>query len=245
MRKQIPLLLEHALRYSAEHFHLHAGIKGVCKAIAGATRSTKHSLMLVLGAPLSGKTHLAVYAAEVASTTGRETHFFEGSELLQWIAANPHENPYEGAVSHNSAFIVDDTDRLFQHIWQRGTSALLVDFIERCKAQQALLIFFVPKAITNYNLDSHVLSQLRGAAEYEIGAPHLSDIDPLLDLIARQRGVLLTPFKRTFLTKRITQGIPEIVECLSRLTETTASERKSSTSLTRLAEVFPPPPQTE
>lgn len=241
MRKQIPLLLEQALRYSAENFHLHAGIKGVCRAIAGATRSAKHSLMVVIGSPSSGKTHLAVYTAEVANTSGRETHFFEGSELLQWIAANSDES----AVTPASAFIVDDTDRLFQQIWQRGTSALLVDFIERCKAQQALLIFFLPKAVTSYNLDSHVLSQLRGASEYEIGAPEPQDIDSLLDLISRQRGVLLTPFKRTFLTKRITQGIPEIVECLSRLTESTASERKSSTSLTRLAQVFPPPPQGE
>lgn len=235
MRKQIPLLLEQSLKYSAENFHFHEGIKPLLKAVDVATQKQGFSILLAVGGKQSGKTHIGVHCAEFTNTSGRSTLWIEGSEVPGWWKREPDDDaiPWKGAV------VVDDAHRLFEYVQMERNSRPLADFIERCRRRRAFLLLLSAHPLDTYKFDEQITGRIKPSSIFELGAPGERDLDALLDLIARQRGVRLTAYKRSFLLKRVPREISAIVECLHRLEEKTASETKASTSLSRLAEAVP------
>lgn len=235
MRKQIPLLLEQSLKYSAENFHFHEGIKPLLKAVDVATQKQGFSILLAVGGKQSGKTHIGVHCAEFTNTSGRSTLWIEGSEVPGWWKREPDDDaiPWKGAV------IMDDAHKLFEHLQRERNARPLADFIERCRRRRALLLLLSAQPLEIYNFDEQITGRIKQSSIFKLGTPGDGDLDALLDLIARQRGVRLTPFKRAFLLKRVPQDVSALVDCLTRLEEKTASERKATTSLNHLAEVTP------
>jgi chromosomal replication initiation ATPase DnaA len=237
MRKQIPLLLEQSLKYSAENFHFHEGIKPFLKAVDAATQKQGFSILLAVGGKQSGKTHIGVHCAEFINTSGRSTLWIEGGEVPEWWQREPDDDaiPWKGAV------VVDDAHKLFERLQKERNARPLADFIERCRRRRALLILFSAKPLDAYTFDEQITGRIKPSSIFDLGAPGEGDLDILLDLIARQRGVRLTPYKRSFLLKRVPREVSAIVDCLFRLEEKTASEPKSSTSLSHLAEAISTP----
>ncbi len=235
MRRQIPLLLEQSLKYSAENFHFHEGIKPLLKAVDAATQKQGFSILLAVGGKQSGKTHIGVHCAEFINTSGRSTLWIEGAEVPGWWQREPDDDaiPWKGAV------VVDDAHKLFEFLQKERNARPLADFIERCRRRRALLIMLSAKPLEVYKFDEQITGRIKTSSVFELGAPGDRDLDALLDLIARQRGVRLTAYKRSFLLKRVPRDISAIVDCLYRLEEKTASEVKATTSLSRLAEAVP------
>jgi chromosomal replication initiation ATPase DnaA len=228
MTEQIPLYLPQPLRYATSNFMVHGGCWDVVEALRTAFQRPGFSLSVVIGARGLGKTHCSIYGADLASSLSRPAQLLDGEGCLTWI----EQNPKDLALTQNGALVVDDGNKFLSMLRNSGP---FVELVEKCRRTNTALVFFSECNPQELGCDDHVMSRVRSGVQTLIGHPHERELDPLLDLLARQRGIFLSPPKRAFLLKRVGRTLPELVDCLQRL-DVDVAEHSPVTAFSALAQ---------
>jgi DnaA family protein len=137
--------------------------------------------------------------------------------------------------------VIDDADLC---LGEGGCQGILVDLIERISRQKGSLVLIGaadPEAIAT---SPQLRSRLNAGLYLAIEGPKEKELDPLLDVIAKQRGLQLSESKRAYLLKRVERTIPALVTCVERV-EDGASLGDASTSFHKLSEALTVEPSEE
>jgi chromosomal replication initiation ATPase DnaA len=130
--------------------------------------------------------------------------------------------------------VIDDADLC---LGEGVCQGMLVDLIERISRQKGILVLIGaadPEAIPT---SPQLRSRLNAGLYLAIGGPKEAELDPLLDLITKQRGLQLSESKRAYVLKRVERTIPALVDCVERV-EDGASLGDASTSFHKLSEAL-------
>lgn len=205
---QLALNLAVKLRYDAEHFVLHGGVKELHDALIRRVQSEPSSAAWVVGPARSGKTHFAIRLSDTIAKAGFLPRIIDGVQLEHALV--------DDGVKQGYVTIVDDADRYFSQVLP-GSSGPFVSFWEKCRQRGAHIIFLSTSLTDALPCDEHAMSRLAASAGYELLVPAEEDIDALLDSMSRQRGLNLSEVKRDFLTRRLRRDVPSLEEYLDRL----------------------------
>ncbi len=221
MVAQLPLSLSHSIRYSSAAFIEHAGVREPVATVEKLAAARGFSLIYMVGAKGSGKTHLAVYL--VGKIQGeRAARFVAGQEVLSWYSEDLPEAPFEGG----EVLVIDDADLFLE---TSGSSGVFVDIVERLANADGTLVLLGSKFPEKVACGAQAKSRLTSGLHVVLGNPRDSDLDKLLDLMTKQRGLQLKESKRSYILRRVTRTLPALVECVERLDEG-AEAFSSSTS---------------
>jgi chromosomal replication initiation ATPase DnaA len=109
-----------------------------------------------------------------------------------------------------------------------------VDVVERLANADGTLVLLGSKLPEQIACAPQCKSRLSAGLHVAIGSPQDADLDTLLDLITKQRGLQLKESKRSYLLRRVTRTLPALVECVDKLDEGTELG-SSSTSFQALS----------
>lgn len=220
MVAQLSLSMSQSLRYSSAAFIEHAGVREAIEAVEKLAPSRGFSLIYIVGAKGSGKTHLAVYLVGKLMAE-RAARLVAGGDFLGWAANELPESPFAGG----EVLVIDDADRLLE---TSGASGPFVDVVERLANADGTLVLLGSKLPEQIACAPQCKSRLSAGLHVAIGSPQDADLDMLLDLITKQRGLQLKESKRSYILRRVTRTLPALVECVDKLDE--GSELGSSST---------------
>lgn len=202
---QLPLPLIPKLPYSAENFLLHQGVRELCSQLITVLQQPRFRIGFVFGAPRTGKTHLSVRLVSELSSLGIFPRMGEGQQFTTWLATLRHETPAKAG----ELFIIDDAQEFLMRT-HPGESGQLVSWIEELRVAKGGVLFLSSKKIEELPCDDHVKSRLIPGSGFVIEAPAEGDIAELIRLMAKQRGLYLTPRRVGFLAHRLGRDIPAL-----------------------------------
>lgn len=206
---QLPLNIAHCLAYSPDNFVCHAGVAGIVDYLRSAQGFT---VLYVTAGARRGKTHLSIKLADQLTSQGRYPRLSEGRDFARLV----DEFIVSGAVGSHEFFIVDDAQEYLLTVTP-GNSGPFVSFFELLRKAGAGIVFLSATAIEALPCDQHVTSRLIPGAGFEIGDPAEEDIAPLIDKMAKQRGLALKEREVAYLLKRIGRDIPSIEQYFQKL----------------------------
>ena len=90
-------------------------------------------------------------------------------------------------------------------------------FVEQLRIQGKKLVLLGRSAWSKLPCDEHVQSRLAAAQQYQLGRPAEDDIEGLLALLARQRGLQLNGRKLAYLKKHLGSDVPAFEDYLDKL----------------------------
>ncbi len=208
--RQLPLPILAALSYGPDGFIRHAGVRAVLEECFALGQSSAFALRYVEGGSRAGKTHASLRLHADFVDWGREVLLLDGTGGRDAVG-------FRGRTpTSNLVVIVDDADRYFDALKPEDEGGF-VSLVEELRAVCGKLFLFSGKPIAELRVDDHVLSRLRLAAGLRIEAPGEEEVRPLLELLARQRGLRLKPRELGFLQKRLGRDIKSLEYYLERL----------------------------
>lgn len=199
--EQMQLNIVARLPYSPSSFVLHAGVSELLRRIEAQLGLGGFRALYVQGDSRAGKTHLALRLAESLYSFNQEVSLVEGARLLH--------GPATIQVRPKEVMLIDDS-HLYLETLLAGESGPFVDFVERCRAGGAPLVLFGRYELSDYLFDEHVRSRLLPGGELRIGEPAHEDIQPLVESMARQRGLVMSARRAAILAKRLPRKIAQI-----------------------------------
>jgi len=203
--QQLSLELQHPLVYSAESFYLHEGSKNLCTRLEVALHGKGYSTFFIVGEKRAGKSHLLVYLHEQSSKAGLFPKIIEGKDFLAWM-----QNSNSQAKDYNEEVIlVDDVDHCFNDL-PAGASGPFVALVEKLRHKNCTLIMTSTLQIEELPCDQHIVSRLREGNVEFLSAPAEEDLWPILQAIAKQRGLKLNDRKASFLQKRLPRNLADL-----------------------------------
>lgn len=218
---QIPLNISSYLSYHPANFVLHGGAHEAVSLFfklfemgpQASSAAPVFRSMLVVGAPRSGKTHLSLYLADEVIKRGGFPRLIEGKQGLEW------EVQLEAARSEGaSVVIVDDVDKELSEL-HPGESGRFVSFFEALRVRGVLLLLISRSSPHDLPCDEHVTSRLLGSAQITLAPPEEEKIMPIVELMARQRGLSLDERELSFLKKRLPRDIKGIEDYFERVNQ--------------------------
>lgn len=230
MTEQLSLELVQPLRYSSSAFFVHTGVEGVVRTVTTLSSKRTFSITYIRGEKYSGKTHLGVYLAGKHQERNGRARLIAGSGLARWFSEELPGAPIQAW----ELVVIDDAHLCLSEGMCQG---MLVDLIERISRQKGSLVLIGaadPEAIPT---SPQLRSRLNAGLHLAIAGPKEAELDPLLDLITKQRGLQLTESKRAYVLKRVERTIPALVDCVERV-EDGASLGDASTSFHKLSEAL-------
>jgi chromosomal replication initiation ATPase DnaA len=216
MTAQIPLQLVQPLRYSSGLFVVHTGVRGLVSSIETLAYQRLFSLAYVEGAAKSGKTHLGVYLVGHLQSKGRPARMLSGEDVAEWYASGFDGQP----LREGETIIIDDGDLFLEVISKNRQSGVFTDLTERMLQIDGTLVVLGALPPEKIACSQQIKSRLNSGLHLVIDGPEESDLDALLDLIAKQRGMQLTESKRAYLLRRVARTLPALVECVEKVEDT-------------------------
>jgi len=214
MSAQLPLSLSHSVRYSSASFVEHAGVRSTIVTLKALSAQRGFSLAYIMGPKGSGKTHLGVcLVGKLHEEQGRDARFVSGRDLAEWYAQELLERPFQGG----EVLVIDDADRALEELAQGGEPGIFVDIVERLANADGMLVLLGASVPERIRCGSQASSRLSAGLHFAIGDPQDADLDGLLDLMTKQRGLHLTESKRSYILRRVTRTLPALVACVERL----------------------------
>lgn len=233
---QLPLNITPLLSYEPEQFFVHSGVRDAVTAAEALLVRAKRSVenpeerafqtLFIQGPPRSGKTHLLCTLAERAvvlqqlptHTTlegvvsgGLYPRTIDASAHIDWVSFLPARG-----CGPSDVFFVDSAHRYFGELLP-GDSGSFVRFVEELRVAGAALIFFSAQAPDEFPCDEHARSRLRAGLGPALGPPTESEMQTLVKILARQRGIALTDRKLKFLERRLPREVKQLEEYLDRV----------------------------
>ena len=206
MPQQLPLPLQHALGYRGKSFIVHNGVAPACDEVQTALNSKNFALVTLVGAKLTGKTHLGVWIDSVCA---------ERNSGLSWVEGANLENVID-TLKPNQPLFVDDISLYFKNI-QPGFSGPFVRLCESFRHAGQKMFFSCSVSFEDLPCDDHVMSRLKAGAIRKIDNPSDEHMEELVDCMARQRGIEIAPSRVKFLARRVGHSIESIDACLEHL----------------------------
>lgn len=216
---QLGLNLVERLAYSADKFLVHSGVLDALEQSSSGYKLQRFILGFIVAEARAGKSHLAVKIANDYSAHDFIVHAVEGPEFTKFL-----QSPMITS-DRRSLVIVDDSDHYFSNL-DKLRSGEFVNFIESQRTQRGVIIFLSRKHYLSFNLDEHVSSRLRSGLALQIADPEAGELAEILELMARQRGLALTPHKIKYLVQRLGRDIASVESYLDRIIEMAKLEGK-------------------
>jgi DnaA family protein len=229
MAEQLSLELEQPLRYSSASFLLHSGVSEVVRSVNTLLALQSMPLLYIQGEPQSGKTHVGVYLAgrHVESVQGRGAvdgppgggaRMVAAPDFVTWFSEVLPQEP----IGFGELVVIDDADLLLQrHSAVAGSevdvAGSFVDLCERVARAKGVLLLLGSVPLDAWNVLPQIASRLKAGLSFVIGDPQESELDGLLDAIAKQRGLKLSETKRQFIMRRVPRSLGALVECVERV----------------------------
>jgi chromosomal replication initiation ATPase DnaA len=163
----------------------------------------------------SGKTHFLVKLSATLRSLGKYPRLFEGKEVINWMQSLTSSTEIES----DEILIVDDFDTLRFEQGGVQESGLFVQAIERLRLFRIPLLISSTRHLEELYTDDHVGSRLREMTQLGIQSPSRDELQEIVRLMAKQRGLKLNARKLAFLEKRMPSSIDRVELYLSRLQE--------------------------
>lgn len=213
MGAQLPLQLVQSLRYSSNAFLTHKGVVDLIASLETLAYQRVFSLGYVQGASKTGKTHLGVHLVGRLTQKGKAARMVSREEMAEWYATELRSEP----LKFGETIVLDDGDRLLEEISQTNQSGIFMDLTEKLIQVDGTLVILGVAAPERIACTKQIRSRLDSGLFFGIDAPAESDLDPLLDLITKQRGLQLSESKRAFILRRVSRTLPALVECVEKV----------------------------
>jgi len=210
MTEQLALGLVQPLRYSSSEFLAHAGVSQVIDTVMKLSGTRSFSITYIQGEKGCGKTHLAVHLIGRYQERKGWARLVVGGSFATWFS----EELSNVAIRPWELIVIDEADRC---LGDEGCHGMLVDLIERIARQKGSLVLLGSPNPQSITTSPQLTSRLNAGLHLLIGDTPEEDLDDLLELITKQRGLQLTPAKRAYVLKRIKRSIPALVECIESL----------------------------
>lgn len=212
----------HPLTYATDNFLIHAGIKEPLAQLEHYF-TRPFSINSIFGSKRSGKSHFAVFLTGLVGSRGWQARLISGRDFKECIL----ELTSSSHSLSDLVIVVDDAD-LYLSKLSRGSSGELVSLFERLRIENGRLVLIRETDWQPpHEFDDHVASRLLLGTHATLQDPGQEDIAPLVDLLAWQRGLKVSPKKLRFIASRMPPsvgGIEEYVNRLVTLTEVTAEK---------------------
>lgn len=203
---QLPLSIVPRLSYDPAGFVEHSGVAFLTHRVIELLPRNDFHLFFIHGAERCGKTHLSV---KLASTC-------ENFDLsYQLVDALSFQEILSSGV-HTDILVVDDS-HLYLSSLKQGDSGPVVRLIEEIRNRRGKLILLSSLGEDLFSYDEHLRSRIAPAFRFEIGSPNEEEKLSLIDALAKQRGLFLSPKKLSFLENRLPRDIPTIDSYFDRL----------------------------
>jgi len=210
MQQQLCLNIIPRLSYAPENFLLHSGVAEIVEQVMQLLESSQFRFIQIEGSARSGKTHLGLYLANRLSSKGIFPQILESNEIVTWYPEARTE------IDRESVVIVDDAHSYMSTLITEGSGSF-VQLYEHCRKVNARLLFLCPQQNHCDSFDDHVRSRLATLHTFAIAPPEPSDLEGLIHLMARQRGIELSARKQSFLVRRVGRDIESLEKYLNRL----------------------------
>jgi chromosomal replication initiation ATPase DnaA len=158
-----------------------------------------------------------------------------GTELASWFSDELPSDP----IHPHELVVLDDADLHLEGAKRDQTEGLFVDLAERVFAASGTFVLLGLKKPEAVACSRQAQSRLAAGMHLVIGEPQEEALDQILDVISKQRGLLLRGSKRDFILRRVIRTVPALVECMKRL-EATGEGASLSTSFGLLAGAVEP-----
>ena len=204
---QIPLNLTPRLPYSPHGFLVHEGVHAIVHTFTQALTTPRFDIFFVHGASRRGKTHLSIKLFDIAAEGGRYPKLYDGAELSKSLVEVSGEAP---------VVLVDNADKLLMQLLP-GDSGPFVSLVERLRTASAKLVLLSATEMNELPCDEHIMSRIAPGAGHHLELPAESELVPLGQLMAKQRGLILTERKVKYLLRRLGRDIREIEDYFDRV----------------------------
>lgn len=182
-------------------------------------QQNRYRLLLLTGAPRSGKTHALQVVAAALSQQGNVVRLVEGRELLQKSA-----ELVGCTVTPDSALLIDDLEKVFAGIseqdlgkfvavvehWRAGGGSII------CSTTCRELALIMPESIP-LELRNHVMTRLREGVPFLLQEPDDAHFAQVVEAMLLQRSIKLPKKSINFLVKRLPRSIAAVEEYISSL----------------------------
>lgn len=209
--KQLSLKLAVDPTYKPTEFVPHQGVALIIERVVSDLTCSSFALHWIEGAARSGRSHLAIHINSKATATRGSTVYMSGALLESRISAVSERIRTLGI----GAVVIDDLD-IYLNSVQVGESGPFVELVELCRVHRVALIVTSKSPIQALPCDDHVKSRLRAAQESFIGAPRDDELNPILAVMAKQRGIRLSDRNVSFLTQRVGRCVGDLERYLIR-----------------------------
>jgi chromosomal replication initiation ATPase DnaA len=135
--------------------------------------------------------------------------------MAEWFTTELRSTP----LRQGETIVIDDGDVLLEEISRRNQSGIFMDLTEKLIQVDGTLVILGSAAPEKIACTKQIQSRLNSGLFFGIDAPVDSELAPLLDLIAKQRGIQLSEAKKGFILRRVSRTLPALVECIEKVEE--------------------------
>jgi chromosomal replication initiation ATPase DnaA len=231
MVAQLLLQLVQPLRYSSSAYLVHRGVADVVTSLVTLSYQHVFSLAYVQGAANSGKTHTGVYLVGHLTEKGRPARLISREDVAEWYASEFRSKP----LQNGETIVLDDGDRLLEEISQSNQSGIFMDLTEHLSQVDGTLIILGTVQPEKISCTKQIRSRLNSGLHLVLEGPTDAELDPLLNVITKQRGLQLSESKRSYILRRVARTLPALVECVEKV-EDPKDVSSSRTSFNALAD---------
>jgi len=231
MGTQLPLQLVQPLRYSSSAYLVHRGVADVVPSLVTLAYQRVFSLAYVQGAPKSGKTHTGVYLVGHLKEERKPARLLARDEVAAWYESEFRSQP----LRQGETIVLDDGDHLLEDLSRNNQSGIFMDLTEQLSQVDGTLVILGSVCSEKIECTKQIRSRLNSGLHLVLEGPADAELDPLLNLITKQRGLQLSDSKRGYILRRVSRTLPALVECVEKVEET-GDFSSASTSFTVLAD---------
>jgi chromosomal replication initiation ATPase DnaA len=231
MGAQLPLQLVQPLRYSSSAFLVHRGVANVITSLVTLAYQRVFSLAYVQGASKSGKTHTGVYLVGHLKERRKPACLLGRDEVAAWYESEFRAQP----LREGETIVLDDGDLLLEDLSRNNQSGIFMDLTEQLSQVDGTLVILGSVGPEKIECTKQIRSRLNSGLHLVLEEPADAELDTLLNLITKQRGLQLSDSKRGYLLRRVSRTLPALVECVEKVEET-GDFSSASTSFTVLAD---------
>lgn len=215
MVAQLPLQLVQPLRYSSSAYLVHRGVSDVIASLEALAYQRVFSLAYVQGAAKCGKTHLGVFLVGHLQAKGKPARMVSREELAEWYATEFRSAP----LGRGETVVLDDGDLTLEEISVSNQSGIFMDLTEKLIQMDGTLVIMGAAAPELLSCTKQIRSRLDSGVHLGLKGPAEEELDALLNLITKQRGLQLSESKRGYILRRVSRTLPALVECVERVEE--------------------------
>jgi chromosomal replication initiation ATPase DnaA len=229
MSPQLSFQFTDSVTYSSETFVVHRGVIEVTDTILTLASEHRFGLVFISAEAGAGKTHLGAYCAGMLQSLGRKVHLLRGGEAGSWSLADLTRERSELGES----ILIDDAEVLLENNFHDGLFTALADRVLHAKG---VLVLLSARPVEKLKVSQQIKSRLIAGLQLVMGLPEERQLDAIVKAMTKQRGLKLTPAKRSFILTRVPRTVAALTVCLNRLQQV-ASTSPAATSMRVLSEV--------